>query len=309
MTWWKRFWFAAAEPTDLGAARALFYCGVLVMYAREDFSSWGDVSRAFWMPMPVFELLGLEPLAAANLQWIEVIWRISLVTSAIGLFSRVSMITAALLGFYLLGLPHNFGHVYHFDATLVLIGFILACSRAGDGFSIDAYRQRRETPAPSGEYTWPIRMAWVAIALVFFAAGVAKFRYGGLEWIWSNNMSILLMQSAYHTSDADPITGLGLWIAQRPWLASVLAGFSAVVEIAYPLALFNRTARWVLVPSAFMMLVGIRLLMGPTFGGFLVVNVFWVPWKALLERVGVTSRTTTPRPPAHVSVVERVASS
>ena len=285
MTSWRKFWFASSRPTDLGVARALFYAGVLIMYALEDFSGWADVSRAFWMPMPLFEALGLEPLSSSALQAAEVIWRVALVLSAIGLFSRISMTVAAFLSLYLLGLPHNFGHVYHFDATLVIIAFILACSRAGDAFSIDAVRRAGPAPAPSGEYTWPIRMAWVAMALVFFAAGIAKFRYGGIEWITSDNMSILLTRAVYHTSDADPITGLGLWIAQHPILASVIAGMSAIIEFVYPLALFSRKARVVLVPGAFMMLVGIRMLMGPTFGGFLVANVFWVPWSALFARI------------------------
>jgi hypothetical protein len=285
MTWWRKFWFESATPTDLGVARAMFYAGVLVMYALEDFSAWADVSRAFWMPMPVFDLLGLAPLSGPALQSVEVMWRVALVLSALGLFTRLSTIVAAVLSFYLLGLPHNFGHVFHFDATLVIIMFILACSRAGDGFSIDAVRRSGARPAPSGEYTWPIRMSWVAISLVFFAAGLAKFRYGGIEWITSENMSILLTRAVYHTSDADPITGIGLWIAQHPWMASTLAGVSAIVEFAYSLALFNRRARLFFVPAAFMMLVGIRVMMGPTFGGFLVANVFWVPWTAVLARL------------------------
>jgi hypothetical protein len=297
MTWWRQFWFSPSHPVDLGIARALFYAGVLVMYALEDFSGWADVSIAFWMPMPVFELLGLQPMSAAAMQAAEVVWRVSLVLSAVGLFSQVSMIVAAVLGFYLLGLPHNFGHVFHFDATLVIIMFVLACSRAGDAFSIDASR-RATKPAPSGEYTWPIRMAWVAIALVFFAAGLAKFRYGGLEWITSENMSVLLTRSAYHTSDADPISGLGLWIAQSPLLASVIAGMSAIIEFAYPLALVSKRARVFFVPAAFMMLIGIRVLMGPTFGGFLVANVFWVPWSAVLARVRVFHKQHLSRVPA-----------
>ena len=39
---------------------------------------------------------------------------------------------------------------------------------------------------------------------------------------------------------------------------------------------------------------GIRVLMGPTFGGFLIANVFWVPWSvvsdALASRVGTRRR-------------------
>ena len=33
------------------------------------------------------------------------------------------------------------------------------------------------------------------------------------------------------------------------------------------------------------MLVGIWILIGPTFGGFLIANVFWVPWSAVGARV------------------------
>jgi len=35
------------------------------------------------------------------------------------------------------------------------------------------------------------------------------------------------------------------------------------------------------------MLIGIRVLMGPTFGGFLILNVFWVPWAAALDALAV----------------------
>ena len=41
----------------------------------------------------------------------------------------------------------------------------------------------------------------------------------------------------------------------------------------------------VLVPAAIAMLIAIRAMMGPTFGGFLVANVFWVPWQAVASRV------------------------
>jgi len=157
----------------------------------------------------------------------------------------------------------------------------------------------RKGRAPwSGEYTWPIRAIWVAVSLVFFAAGLAKLRYGGLAWITSSNMSILLTRALYHVSDADPLTGAGLWIAAHPWLASAVAAAAVTTEVAFPAALISRRARIVLVPAAIGMLVAIRLLMGPTFGGFLVVNVFWVPWHALgvrAETWGLARRRAGPK--------------
>ena len=61
--------------------------------------------------------------------------------------------------------------------------------------------------------------------------------------------------------------------------------FDPLSELLFPLALVSRTARAVLVPAAFVMLVSIRVLMGPTFGGFLVANVVWVPWDAVGARL------------------------
>jgi hypothetical protein len=204
------------------------------------------------------------------------------------------MTVAAVLGTYLLGLPHNFGQTYHFDALLVIALGVLACSRAGDACSLDAWRHNRRRPPPSGEYTWPIRTVWVAMSLVFFAAGLAKLRYGGLAWITSSNMSILLTRALYHVSDADPLTRVGLWIAAHHWLAAALAASAVVTEVTFPLALVSRRARLILVPAAISMLVAIRVMMGPTFGGFLVANVFWVPWQAILTRVEMWIRGRRP---------------
>ena len=286
---WNRFWFEPSPAVDLGVCRVVFVLGVWLFYLPEDFAAWGAVSPAFWMPMPVFAALHLEPLSQAATGGLSLLWRMSLVLSAIGLFTRASMIVAALLGFYLLGLPHNFGHTYHFDALLALTLIVLACSRAGDAWSVDAWRSSRRVQ-PSAEYTWPIRMIWVLMALVFFAAGIAKLRHGGIAWVTSSNMSMVLMRSAYHTSDADPITSLGLWVAGHLWLSRAMAAFALVVELGFITSLVSRRARLVFVPAAGLMLVGIRILMGPTFGGFLIANVFWVPWSALGARVAAAWR-------------------
>lgn len=286
------FWFAPTTPFDLGVSRVLFFTGVLLAYFWVDFSAWGTVSHAYWMPLPVFDILRLRPAGPTTLDVLQLIWRLSLLTSAVGLHTRLSMWVAFALGFYLLGLPHNFGHTFHFDATLVIALGILACSRAGDAWSLDA-TFRPQPRAVSGEYTWPVRAVWVAMALVFLAAGIAKLRYGGLEWIFSSNLSIVLNRAAYHVSDADPITTVGLWAARHEWMSKAIAAATVVVELGFTAALFSTRARLILVPAEIAMLVGIRVLMGPTFGGFLVLNVFWVPWSVVIDSLAVRARVKT----------------
>jgi hypothetical protein len=288
------YWFEPAAPTNLCVSRVVFYGGLLALYWSEDFRNWGSVSPAFWMPLPAFKALGLHPLSVDSINVIQWVWRVALALSAIGLLSRVSMAVACVLGFYLLGLPHNFGHVYHFDALIVIAMLTLTCSRAGDAWSVDARRLRRAQPPPSGEYTWPIRLIWLSMAFVFVAAGLSKLRHGGIAWVASPNMAIILTRAAYHVSDADPVTTAGLWIASHSWLSEMLALTALGVELGFVVALFSARARAVLVPAAAGMLVGIRVLMGPTFSGFLIVNVFWIPWDAVLswvaDRTGWTDR-------------------
>lgn len=307
---WLRFWFAPARAFNLGMSRLLFFAGVLLMYLPDDVSAWGSVSPAYWMPMPLFAALHLQPLDGTLLAVLQSLWRVSLALSAAGIFTRASMAISAALGLYVLGLPHNFGQTYHFDALLVIAMAVFALSRAGDAWSIDAWLRGRKDVAASGEYTWPLRAIAVAMSLVFFAAGLAKLRYGGLAWITSNNMSILLTRALYHVSDADPLTRGGLWIARHHVVASAVAASALTIELAFPLALVSRKARIILVPAAFAMLIGIRTLMGPTFGGFLVANVVWVPWEAVALRAEArgwgrarrraaaeTSTSSSPLPP------------
>src|SRR5260221_9566598 len=98
-------------------------------------------------------------------------------------------------------------------------------------------------------------------------------------------MAIVLMRAAYRVSDADRLTPAGLWIAPHPWLGGTVAGTALAIELAFASALVSIRARALLVPAAAAMLIGIRLLLGPTFAGFVISNVFWVPWHAVGSRV------------------------
>lgn len=65
----------------------------------------------------------------------------------------------------------------------------------------------------------------------------------------------------------------------------MLAATTLAVEVGYPLALVSRKARWVLVPGTCGMLIGIRVLMGPSFPQLLICSLFWVPWDRLGARL------------------------
>jgi hypothetical protein len=287
---WRQYWFAPASPRPLAVCRILFFGALFLFYWPTDFAAWAHVSNVFLQPIWLFTRLHLTAVPREWLATMQVVWRAALVFSCVGLFTRASTLVAFTLGVYILGLPNNFGTEFHYDTLVLMTLGILAIARSGDDWSLDrvlrAWRRDPGRIAPvewSGEYTWPIKFVQLVMALIFFAAGVAKIRHGGLAWITSNTMGIMLVQQQYHVANADPLTRLGLTIAAHPWLCSILAASTMTFETIYPLALISARARAVIVPSVFLMQVGIRVVLGPTFGQYLICNLFWVPWDRVLR--------------------------
>jgi predicted DCC family thiol-disulfide oxidoreductase YuxK len=299
-----RFWFEPSTATNLAVSRVVLYAPLTLFYARQDFSIWGSVSPALLQPIWLFSTFHLPVFSPAALLAMEIVWKLSLATAAIGLFTNLSCLVSAVLGLYLLGLPHNFGQTYHFDAAILFAFGVLAFSRCGDAWSIDALWRAARRPERahivrrSGEYTWPIRLMWVTISLIFCAAGIAKLWTSGLEWVTSDQMAFLLQRVQYHISDSDPVTNWGSYIAPVPWMARAIAATTIIVETLYPLALLRTPLRPVIVIAGIGLVVGIRLLMGPTFEHFLLVNGFWVRW----DRLGAQLRSRL-RSAATVTVI------
>jgi hypothetical protein len=294
---WLRFWFSPEPAARLGIGRLIFFTLLAFFYLPRDFSAWGAVSVAYWQPIWLFRWLHLPMFSPDAISTLQVIWKIALFGAAAGVITRVSTTVVAVLGTYLLGLGHNFGQVYHFDAILVIAFWILAFSRAGDACSIDAWR--RGPAAASAEYRWPVQLILATQALVFFAAGVAKLWASGADWFLSDHLALLLQRVQYHISDADPLVPWGSFIASRPWLYHGMALTTVVVETAYPLALFSRRLRAPIVVAGMALVIGIRALMGPTFEHFLFINVFWVPWDRF-ARILDAGRAHRAAPPVSV---------
>ncbi len=288
---WHAWWFAPASPVDLGVGRAVFFAILALLYAPTDFRPWADVDPVFWHPTWSFALLHLPVLDATTLGVLQRVWKLGLVTAALGLATRASIVTALVVGFYLLGLPNCFGKINHHDAFLIFVFAILAVARAGDAFALDRVLARRRSGAPpapvapSGEYTWPIRAVSVVLTLVFFGAGVSKLRTSGLGWAFSDTMAIFLVQAQYQFGNGVPLSDFGRVLARHPWICRALAAGALACETGYPLALVSRAARAVVVPGALLMQLGIRVLLGPTFFHMMAANVFWVPWERLLARL------------------------
>jgi hypothetical protein len=292
-------WFAPALPGPLGLCRALFFATLLLRVAPQVQSApWAEVAPVFWMPTDLFALLHLGVAPGAVLSLLDAAWRTSLVLACVGLWTRASSAVAFVLGVYLLGLPQCFGKIDHWSGLLVLTMGVLALARSGDAWSWDALRRERRgeaSPAPSGEYRWPLELARLLLVLVFFAAGIAKLRQGGLAWASADNMRAILLAPHYANDRALP--ALGLDVADSPLLCGVLAVATIVAEVGAPLALVGGGVAGIVIGTLFAMQLGIATLIGVLFAmqagiatllgvhatfPYLACYVFWLPWRGLL---------------------------
>jgi hypothetical protein len=285
------FWFRPVPPDALGICRIVIFAFAAIWFAYQPTASWARVDPVFWAPIALFMKVRLPVLSEPQLGALHVAWRLALVLSAIGFMTGWSTVAAFALTLYLAGLPQNFSKIHHYDALLTLAIGVMALSRCGDAWSLDALFRRarlRAVPSQSGEYRWPIALVTCLLSLCYFAAGYSKLSVSGMRWALSDNLATLLVTHArLPVPNAPPLfPGVALAIAGSPIAARGLALGALLIECLYPLALVSVAARGVLVPGAILMNLGIQALMGPTFLPLIVCNVFWIPWNIVSVRRG-----------------------
>lgn len=284
---WSAFWFAPSEAWTLGVCRAASCSLILFVFATADFSVWGDVGSAYWMPVFPFSIWHVSLVSSGMIATLAGVWRVALLTSALGLFTRLSTVVAAVVGVYLLGMASSFGKINHSFPLLVFIMSTLAVSRCGDAFSLDHWLKARLGKRPQrdggkdGEYTWPIRLVWFVMVMVFFGAGISKLRHSGIAWAAPENLARIILASYYGSSF--PWNSAGLHIAQSSVACLGIGIGTLVLEIGAPVSLFSRRLRPFFVGGLFLMQVGIQIIMGAGFLSFLAGYVFWIPWSRLRQ--------------------------
>lgn len=289
----QQFFFAAEDARGLGICRLLFFLWLFLFYLpvvdgyhAQDVAAFAEVGSVFWQPVFPFSFLGLPPPAHPWVDWVSGLWKLSLLTAALGLWSRVSMTIACLLGAYVLALPFQYGKISHNTGPVLLTLGILMLSRAGDACSVDAWlrgRRGAQPPAPSGEYRWPIRFVWVVLAVVYLSAAVSKLRLIGFAYLDPDTLAGMLRQRIF-AWNSRPWTTWGWDLADRPWLCSLLGGAILCGELGFATVLWSRWARRLLVPGMLLGHLGIAALLGPRFFQFAALYLFFVPWQRLLPR-------------------------
>ncbi len=183
----------------------------------------------------------------------------------VGWHTRVFSKVTALCAAWLLGVPQHGGVVLH-THHLVWFLALLAVSPCGDALSIDARGAPRS--APSVAYGLPVRVAWVAVGLIFFFPGLWKLHAFGP---WLEGLPRLAAWKTFQLGQAP-------WL-QLPAPAWKVAGTLAVAtELSIgPLLLFRRT-RLAGVALALLFHLGVWALLRISFSSLWACYPVFVPW-------------------------------
>lgn len=270
------------DASKLGVCRILMFGFALLYYGTQDFTQWAHVPPVFWRPIAIARLLHVQYPSSASLLIVQWIFRAALLLSCVGLYTRAAIFVAGISGAYLIALPNNYGNVHRIDAAFVVALLFMALSRSGDAWSLDARIGKRAPVVWKFEYAWPVMLIRSLLAVVFFAAGFAKLRHRGLDWITTDSLAILLGEQS-RLLEEPLFPAAGAWVAGHARLCSILAGMTVLLEISYPLALISKTARKIIPAGAVAMLISIRVLQGQAFLPLMALQLFWVDWPWLIE--------------------------
>ena len=291
----ERFIFAPEDPRRLAALR-IGLCALLAWrLAIGDFTFVADQPAPLFQPVSFMKLLPEMPSHG-----VAVVLQIAGVAAALlaaaGLWTRASLPLAFACALILNGMLNATGKIVHNDVLLLLclVPLLAAPSAASSAWSLSLRRRRartREAPAAGEAFGWPIRTAMIVVALAYFFVGFQKLRFSGLEWITSDNLRWALYASSDSQAGPNPIA---LFVADRAWLAHLMAAGTVFVELCFPLALAFPKLRWIFVPAAVSLHAGIWLAMGLDYSAqALTVVIVFVNWPiviAFLRRAATAHR-------------------
>lgn len=232
--------------------------------------------RSFYDPVSFFRIFNFDHLGVfASFDGI-LVWKVSLIASAIGFLFPLSSMVSFFGLLMIAGIPLNFGKIHHLNHLPVVILGIMAFSFHPGAFSVDQFVRKKLKLSSGKASKWALQAARAYMVLIYFESGAQKLMNTGLEWIFSDNMQVIILTRP-------TVTELGLWVAQSPWLCQLLAFTTVFAQLLSPLALVFPRSRLFFIPTLFFMHIGTYFILG-NHGWFFPYNIcylVWLPWEKI----------------------------
>lgn len=292
-----RNWLSNLVPnsaTDLGMVRAGVHGVFLFAVLSTSFVELGYLPVTILRPLGIMSLLSWKFYAwlvtPGGMKALQIVLLVSLFMSTIGYLTSITTKTSAVLVILYQGLLRSFGHFNHDEMLGVYCLAVLAFTPCGDDFSLDHWLRRTEKERPLWAYAYPILLMQLLMAWTYFSSALIKLRVAGFKYLSVDNLPVLAI---FHSLDNLHDTHFKLAFS-LPQIRSYLpyaVGLVLLWELLFPLAVFWRRPRWLLLAVGVVFHLSTLFVMNIFFPHQLVLYLMFVDWDSLARRFTVPSRT------------------
>ncbi|MFO0867544.1 MAG: HTTM domain-containing protein [Pirellulales bacterium] len=311
---WNRFWFTPAPPHTLALIRVLG--GGMLFYTH---LVWGLDLEAFLGPHPWLTRDAVSLVTGSEYGW-SYLWYLDsppllylahavallvFLLLTIGCATRVVSVLAWIIT---LAYCHRLqGALYGLDQVNAMLAMYLMVGPSGDAYSVDAWwRRRRAARAGLGGDLVPparlgtnlaIRLMQVHLSIVYLFGGISKLK-GSMWW---DGSAVWFAFANYEYQSLDMT-----WMAAWPWAIALLTHTTVFWETFYPVLVWPRATRPIMIFLAVCVHGGIALCLGmKTFGlAMIIANMAFLP-PSLVD--GLVSSVSRPAAPATRPMARRAA--
>ena len=294
---WARYWHRPGFEVSYFACRLACVLSLALSVPWSLIGGHGD-----WMagrpadqykPVGVLCLFGPSPPAAAYFDACWVAMQVALVTAALGLFTRLSLLTAFWSFACLTSLRFSFDVAWsHGQVPQLLVALALAIGPPHTFTLDDLIRRVRGRPPLAAERSVSsgVLLGQFTVAWVFANAALYKLFLGNgepLAWCYSDNLrNILILQ---HWVLAEPLPPMVQFLVDRPWAYKGAAVLNVLCQAGPLVAIFCshrpilRAACGVLIIFE---IVGLYVVMGLPNWAWCPLVAFFIDWDRLARLIG-----------------------
>ncbi|MBC7933611.1 MAG: HTTM domain-containing protein [Rubrivivax sp.] len=278
-----------SEAAALGMTRAgvcgFFFLSILLT----SFSDLARLPSTIMRPtgaMQVFSWRFYDALLTpAGMLTLKCLLLVSLLAATVGFMSDYATKSSALLVLFYEGLLRSFGHFNHDEMPAVYILLVLAFSPCGDAFSVDGWAKSSRARRRGFVYGYPVLLMRALLAWSYFSSGLIKLRVAGLGYVSPDTLPTLAVT---HSLDNlhDTHFRLAFLLPRHREFATVLVGLVLLWELSFPLAIWSRLARRVILTAGVFFHLGTLFFMNIFFPFHLAMYLVFVDWPAVAQRLG-----------------------